>query len=388
MTTKYTENFGLALPDFRMGPWHDLVNDDFVRIDAMLYAALSGVNADIWRNSTHYTVGTQIVDEVDATIWMCSVTHTSAAAPTTFAQDRAAHPTYWVRLLTGFAPRGAWAQNTQYFPYDLVYDTGHGIMALCIVRHVSTATGNINDDKANWAYLLDLSDAGTMPASAVSYSGAASGIAKNNVQDAIDFMEQQIKQIDQINVNQGAAIVNLQSVDTTHTNDIAAIGTRVTNTEAKNTSQDQVIGDLQTQINALNQKVNGLNQGMPSGTVMNFLQQSPPVGWNPVNGWSNRAIRLVDNGGGGGTAGGALGWSSVFDARTATDGHVMTIAEMPSHAHDTPLGLIDGAGSITFYYPGTNPTGRGTNAQGGNQPHSHGIDMRLAYICACTGQKA
>jgi len=119
MTTEYTTNFGLAKPDFRMGPWHDLVNTNMDRVDAMLYSALAQSNVDAWQNSTHYSVGLSIIDISDATVWMCSITHTSSPAPTTFAQDRANHPTYWVRLLTGFAPRGEWKQSTQYFPYDL-----------------------------------------------------------------------------------------------------------------------------------------------------------------------------------------------------------------------------------------------------------------------------
>jgi hypothetical protein len=57
MTTKYTQYFRLALPDFRMGPWHDLINEDLIRIDELLYGldgqggdALSAI--DIIFNST------------------------------------------------------------------------------------------------------------------------------------------------------------------------------------------------------------------------------------------------------------------------------------------------------------------------------------------------
>jgi hypothetical protein len=39
MTTQYTDNYRFNLPDFRTGPWHDLVNDNFVSIDE-LFAAL------------------------------------------------------------------------------------------------------------------------------------------------------------------------------------------------------------------------------------------------------------------------------------------------------------------------------------------------------------
>jgi len=91
MTTEYTQNFGLALPDFRMGPWHDLVNNDITKIDALLFSALSGQNVDVWANNTIYTQGLTILDDTDASIWMCSIDHTSALTGT-FLEDRTAHP--------------------------------------------------------------------------------------------------------------------------------------------------------------------------------------------------------------------------------------------------------------------------------------------------------
>ena len=63
MTTEYTTNFQLALPDFRMGPWHDLVNSDFKKIDALLFNALSGANVEVWQHSTDYHVGDNALDD-------------------------------------------------------------------------------------------------------------------------------------------------------------------------------------------------------------------------------------------------------------------------------------------------------------------------------------
>ena len=91
---------------------------------------MSQGNAAPWTNATSLHTGYHVIDNSDASVWVCAVAHTSAALPTTFLADRTAHPTYWARLLTGFAPRGEWAQNTQYFPYDLTYDSARGIMAL------------------------------------------------------------------------------------------------------------------------------------------------------------------------------------------------------------------------------------------------------------------
>ena len=228
MTTEYTPNFQLALPDFRMGPWHDLVNGDFKKIDTLLFNALSGANVEVWVHSTAYHVGDNALDDTDATIWLCVIAHTSASTGT-FAQDRAAHPTYWTRLLTGFAPRGEWTQSTNYFPYDLTYDSARGIMALCTFRHTSTATGSIVDDKANWAFLLDMSDVGVMIASAVTYSNLASGIPKTDVQGAIDYVETQVHALNSVNVTQGDQITAIQGVNTTQDSRLAAV-------EGKNTS--------------------------------------------------------------------------------------------------------------------------------------------------------
>jgi len=48
-----------------------------------------------WANATAYAAADLAKDTVGSTYWVCAVAHTSAAGPTTFAEDRAAHPTYW-----------------------------------------------------------------------------------------------------------------------------------------------------------------------------------------------------------------------------------------------------------------------------------------------------
>jgi hypothetical protein len=395
MTTEYTPNFQLAMPDFRTGPWHDLINNDMLKIDALLYGGLSQGNVDVWKNSTQYTPGISVIDGTDATVWMCVLLHVSAPAPTTFAQDRAAHPTYWTRLLTGFAPRGEWAQNTQYFPYDLAYDSHRGIMALCTFGHISTATGSIITDQEKWAFLLDMSSVqGVVLASAVSYSNAASGIPYTNVQSVIDYLEQQIVAMNNINVTQGNNISSLSNYNATQDATIAALTTRVTNTESKNATQDGVDSSLQGQINSLAASIPATPPpAFPSGTIMCFFQNYPPTGWNQVNGWSDRAIKIVDAGGGGGDAGGAVGWSGIFN-RTNVDGYALTPNDLPSHYH--PLGIVtatvrvseDGPGSIEVtksVNPYTNDTQ--TGPVGADQVHIHNIEMRLAYINVCIGQK-
>jgi len=254
MTTNYTKNFALALPDFRSGPLHDWINGDITKIDQLLYGAMSQVDALPWANNTAYTVGTTVTDTTDATTWMCAVANTSAATGT-FAADRAAHPTYWTKLLTGFAPRGEWTQGTQYFPYDLAYDTAQGIFGLCTTLHVSNTTGTIKDDSAYWSFLVDFSGLGSVSAVAVSYSHTASHLNATNVQAAIDEVETQIVSLNNVNISQGTDISNRVRYDI--------------NTQGLNTTQQQ---NARTNINA---QVAGSYQ--PSGSYQIAL------GYTPVN---------------------------------------------------------------------------------------------------------
>ena len=164
MTTEYTENFRLNLPDFRMGPWHDLINTNTVNIDELLLNILNNNGTVIWTNSTLFEAGVTALDEVNNSYWACCVTHTSAAIPTTFAADRAAHPTYWTRVAVGINPRGIWAQNVHYLVNDLVTDTTEGVIALCITEHTSSAfSATIRTDAIYWAFIADMGPVGVGP---------------------------------------------------------------------------------------------------------------------------------------------------------------------------------------------------------------------------------
>jgi len=382
MTTEYTDNFGLALPDFREGPWHDQLEGNFTKIDALLFSALSGANVALWTNGTEYDAGVTVLDDSDASIWLCAVEHISAPEPTTFVEDRAANPTYWTRLLTGFAPRGEWENLTNYFPYDLTYDTSLGIMALCTQKHTSNAAGNITDDEAFWSFLIDMSNADLSTAVAVTYDNTASPtLATTNVQGAIDILENYVVSLNNVNVTQGNQITTLQNADTTHEG-------RMTNIETKNITQDTKLTDLQSQITALQAQVNAIPLStFPTGTKMLFIQAAPPTGWTINGSHDNRAIRIVADGSGGAN-GGSFGFTTIF-ARSATDGYALTIAEMPSHSHPidgTKIGASGGPG-LGFANPGFASSGASSQPVGGGAAHSHACEMRLAYVNACVGQK-
>lgn len=154
--TDYTKHFKLVKPDFNVIGWHDPVNDDFDAIDAALYAitGLTGINGN-WANSTDYVQGDRVFDPDDGTLWQAAVTHTSATLGT-FAADRAANPTYWIIMDTGFSIRGAWTTATFYQVGDMVYDTTEHVVAVCVVAHTSTTDIRTDQAAGKWVWLADL----------------------------------------------------------------------------------------------------------------------------------------------------------------------------------------------------------------------------------------
>lgn len=150
------------------------------------------------------------------------------------------------------------------------------------------------------------------------------------------------------------------------------------------------------------------NREIPLNTRTVFYQAAAPTGWTQVTGLDNRALRVVDGEGGG--SGGSLGFTTVF-SRTATDGTAITTSQMPSHSHggntgtnsaghthDTPLGgvlginlgsggsfnvLLSAPFNFTLNYPSGGISANHTHAisaEGGGAAHTHGMDMRVAYI--------
>lgn len=96
--TSYTPFLKLALPPFDTAPWDQAVNGNMTTIDAFISRYMAVPNyVGAWTNGTNYISGQTVLDITDATIYQCQVSHISSIAPTTFAQDRATYPTYWVR---------------------------------------------------------------------------------------------------------------------------------------------------------------------------------------------------------------------------------------------------------------------------------------------------
>lgn len=134
----------------------------------------------------------------------------------------------------------------------------------------------------------------------------------------------------------------------------------------------------------------GSISSFPAGTRMLFQQSTAPTGWTKDTTVNDKALRVVSGAVG---SGGSVAFSTVF-GRTATDGTTLTVAQMPSHQHqikdtfgqDLHARLTAGnqtyiRGIRTVEDIGVNSyTMYKTEAAGGNAAHSHGLDLRLAYI--------
>jgi hypothetical protein len=175
----YTTNYKFKLINFNTGPWHDLEWANWREVDALIYTYFNISNVQgIWANSTAYTVGQRVIDDVVSRVFQCDVDHTSAASPTTFAQDRVAHATYWSDI--GVAPEyvGAWATATDYLANQYITN-GHQY-AVCTTDHTS-GTYATDVTSGYWEILADLTtsvDAAAASASAASASELAAAASE------------------------------------------------------------------------------------------------------------------------------------------------------------------------------------------------------------------
>lgn len=186
-----TPNLKLNKPDFNQVTWHDEVNENFDILDAAVFGYTTARNVQgVWQNFTLYSVGQVLVDSQNGFLYECLVGHTSAASPTTFAQDRAAHtnPPYW-SLVTSFATyRGEWQTATDYNVGDFVVNSNAYTYAVCNTAHTSSAVWA--DDSANWDYLIEAETIANFAESAASSASDAAGYAATLdefVEDIHDF---------------------------------------------------------------------------------------------------------------------------------------------------------------------------------------------------------
>jgi len=141
----------------------------------------------------------------------------------------------------------------------------------------------------------------------------------------------------------------------------------------------------------------------PSGTVMSFLQATPPAGWTQSGSWADAVVRLVND-----SSGGAVGGSWTISGTTVTAaGTSLSIAQLPPHKHDMYLEkvligqvqpgvgtnvLITSVNPADFTYAG--PSGDGSEYGEAGASHTHGVSFsndaswRPLYVNACVGVKS
>lgn len=115
---------------------------------------------------------------------------------------------------------------------------------------------------------------------------------------------------------------------------------------------------------------------IPAGSAMLFYNSAAPTGWSAVAA-SDYAIRVSTTGG---VSFGSLSYSTWWN-RTATDSHVLTTNEIPSHTHTytapSAIGTLTSSSPDATRYTTTTGT---SGATGGGNGHTHGFDMRVATL--------
>lgn len=322
---RQTKNFFFNIINFGFARWHTYEHENWDLLDAILSEFIGGSGLQgFWKNSTNYTINQRVLDPNEGGIYLALVNHTSAAEPTLFAADRAANPTYW--RATAYDPenRGDWSgPGTVYSKDDFVVHLGQ--YAISLDDHVSGAT--FAGDAAHWEVLIDVSGYDADIAALVAADTALDG--------RLDTLEAPMP----ANTIKG----------------------NVTGAGAPATNVSQA--DMKTFVGMF-----------PTGTKMLFQQTAAPTGWTKETVHNDKALRVVTGAVG---SGGSVAFSTVF-GRTATDGHALTQAQLPTTVggHGTN-GATSGANFTALTAgSGAQPL---ANVGGGNS-HTHNIDLRVNYV--------
>lgn len=101
--------------------WARTMNDNLSIIDAVVSAYMVVNNLKgVWSNSTSYVLNDRVVDPDTGNLYTALVPHTSASIPSTFAQDFAANPTFWILLSTSLGFGTAAFLNTGTGPNNVL----------------------------------------------------------------------------------------------------------------------------------------------------------------------------------------------------------------------------------------------------------------------------
>lgn len=122
---------------------------------------------------------------------------------------------------------------------------------------------------------------------------------------------------------------------------------------------------------------------LPAGTSMLFAQTAAPTGWTKSTTHNNKALRVVS---GTASSGGTVAFTTAFSAARAlsgsTDGHALTIAEMPPHTHTQEIMAV----GVNFQLGnGYNTTTSNTGSTGSGAAHTHtlasgSVNLDVQYV--------
>jgi len=126
-----------------------------------------------------------------------------------------------------------------------------------------------------------------------------------------------------------------------------------------------------------------VDTGVPSGTKQLFVQTAAPTGWTKDTTHNNKALRVVSGTAG---SGGSDAFTPTFGSSNTTGSHTLTIAEMPSHAHENEIYNTNNGGGLAIETIGRANAAyiRDTTVmenEGGGGAHSHNLsDFDLQYV--------
>lgn len=210
MTTRYTTRFRLNKPDFRTSPWSSQLNENADKIDEVIYKMMQANSIASFENNVVVELGTVLYDATTTTLWINNTEHTTVATGD-FEDERFAHTEYWTQLQLGIEAKGQWQWDTFYPVNSLAYDASEGLAGLCSIEHTSPSSGTMRDDADNWIFLIDSGGGGGTPATSIAYDDTGQTITAENVQDAIDALDDDLTSVASDVSTLGSTVTSLSS---------------------------------------------------------------------------------------------------------------------------------------------------------------------------------
>ena len=150
-----TNEFSFELVDFGRLPWHEREHNNWRLLDAVLARFVSVTNLQgVWENALVIAADDVYADPDAGTLWTALIAHTSHSTRT-FAQERAAHPTYWESYTVDVTSGGAWATATSYQPNTFLSNSNR--FGVTTTTFTSSASYNTDVTNGNIVTLIDVS---------------------------------------------------------------------------------------------------------------------------------------------------------------------------------------------------------------------------------------